>query len=78
MLEAGVGRAHNVAIASLPGFSKPGDTASSSRYFEEDIVEPALEAVDGIMPVPAGPGTGVVLRPDVLARVTTGVTEFRA
>jgi O-succinylbenzoate synthase len=78
MLEAGVGRAHNVAIASLPGFSKPGDTASSSRYFEEDIVEPALEAASGRMPVPPGPGTGVTVRQDVLARYTTAVTELRA
>src|SRR5512140_442374 len=78
MLEAGVGRAHNVALASLPGFSKPGDTASSSRYFEEDIVEPAPEAKDGLMPVPQGPGIGVAIRSDVLSRVTTSVTEFRA
>ena len=78
MLEAGVGRAHNVAIASLPGFSKPGDTSSSSRYFEEDVVEPALEAVDGLMPVPKGPGTGVTVRHDVLARFTTGLRELRA
>jgi o-succinylbenzoate synthase len=78
MLEAGVGRAHNVAIASLPGFSKPGDTSSSSRYFEEDIVTPALEAADGLMGVPTGPGIGVVIRPDVLGRVTKAVQEFRA
>ena len=78
MLEAGVGRAHNVAIASLPGFSKPGDTSSSSRYFEEDIVAPALEATDGLMPVPKGPGIGVAIRPDVLSRVTTGIQELRA
>jgi o-succinylbenzoate synthase len=78
MLEAGVGRAHNVAIASLPGFSKPGDTSSSSRYFEEDIVEPALEATNGLMPVPTGPGIGVAIRQDVLGRFTTGVQEFRA
>jgi O-succinylbenzoate synthase len=77
MLEAGVGRAHNVAVASLPGFSKPGDTSSSSRYFEDDIVEPALEAADGLMPVPAGPGIGVRIRHDVLGRVTTKVTELR-
>src|SRR5215470_14865417 len=46
MLEAGIGRAHNVAVASLPNFTKPGDTSSSSRYFEEDIVEPPLESKD--------------------------------
>lgn len=78
MLEAGVGRAHNVAIASLPGFSKPGDTASSSRYFDEDVVEPALEAADGLMPVPKGPGIGVTVRHDVLGRYTTNVEEVPA
>jgi O-succinylbenzoate synthase len=77
MLEAGVGRAHNVAIASLPGFSKPGDTSSSSRYFEEDIVAPPLEAAGGLMPVPKGPGIGVVIQPEVLGRVTTGIQELR-
>ena len=78
MLEAGVGRAHNVAIASLAGFSKPGDTSSSSRYFEDDVVTPALEAMDGWMPVPAGPGIGVEIRHDVLARRTTSIRELRA
>ncbi len=78
MLEAGVGRAQNVAIASLPGFSKPGDTSSSSRYFEEDIGAPPLEAADGLMPVPTGPGIGVEVRRDVLERFTAGRTEFAA
>jgi len=76
MLEAGVGRAHNIAVASLPGFTKPGDTSSSSRYFEDDIVAPPLEATDGRMPVPEGPGIGVTVRPDVLARVTTSQMEL--
>jgi len=78
MLEAGVGRAHNVAIASLAGFSKPGDTSSSSRYFEEDIVAPPLEASGGWMPVPRGPGIGVEIRRDVLSRVTTASRELVA
>jgi O-succinylbenzoate synthase len=77
MLEAGVGRAHNVAIASLMGFSKPGDTSSSSRYFEEDVVEPRLEASDGLMPVPTGPGTGVEVRAGILSRFTTEKREYR-
>jgi len=77
MLEAGVGRAHNVALASLPGFTKPGDTSSSSRYFDEDIVAPPLEAKDGLMPVPGGPGIGVEVRRDVLDRVTTSREELR-
>lgn len=75
MLESGVGRAHNVALASLPGFTKPGDTASSSRYFDEDLVEPPLEAVDGLMPVPPGPGIGVDVRPRVLDRFTLSREE---
>jgi O-succinylbenzoate synthase len=76
MLEAGVGRAHNVAVASLSGFTKPGDTSSSSRYFDDDIVSPPLEATGGIMPVPEGPGIGVAVRPDVLSRVTTSQMEL--
>jgi len=78
MLESGVGRAHNIAVATLPGFSKPGDTASSSRYFEEDVVEPRPEAADGLMPVPPGPGIGVTVRTDVLARFTLETRELRA
>lgn len=78
MLESGVGRAHNIAIASLPGFSKPGDTASSSRYFEEDLVEPRPEAAGGLMPVPGGPGIGVEVRRDVLARHTLETRELTA
>jgi O-succinylbenzoate synthase len=77
MLEAGVGRAQNVAVASLPGFSKPGDTSSSSRYFVEDIVAPPLEAVGGLMPVPTGPGIGVEVRRDVLEKATVFRKEFR-
>jgi len=59
MLESGVGRAGNIHLATLPNFTKPGDTSSASRYFDEDIVEPPLEAEGGEMPVPSGPGIGV-------------------
>lgn len=76
MLESGVGRAHNVALASLPGFTKPGDTASSSRYFEEDVVVPRPEAKGGRMPVPAGPGIGVEVDRPALARFTLETTEL--
>jgi O-succinylbenzoate synthase len=78
MLESGVGRAHNIAAATLPGFTKPGDTSSSSRYFEEDIVAPRPEASDGLMPVPEGPGIGVEVRRDVLARFTLETLELSA
>ena len=55
MLEFGIGRAHNLHLSSLPGFTLPGDTASASRYWDEDIVEPVLDAVDGMQQIPDGP-----------------------
>ena len=59
MLEAGVGRAHNVALASLQGFTLPGDISASRRYWERDIVDPEFEVSGGEMRVPTGPGIGV-------------------
>ena len=59
MLESGVGRAHNVALASLPNFTLPGDISASRRYWERDIVSPEFEVADGEMKVPTGPGIGV-------------------
>jgi O-succinylbenzoate synthase len=65
MLETGIGRAHNVALASLPGFVLPGDISASSRYFHEDLVEPAFEVnADGTMTVPTQPGIGVEVLPE--------------
>jgi O-succinylbenzoate synthase len=58
MLETGIGRAANLALAGLPGFTLPGDTSASARYFDRDITPPfVLE--DGRLPVPKGPGIGV-------------------
>jgi O-succinylbenzoate synthase len=74
MLETGLGRAANVALASLPGFTLPGDTSASDRYFADDITEPfVLE--QGTLAVPTGPGLGVALRPEVLEAATTA-TEW--
>ena len=70
MLETGIGRATNLALAALPGFSLPGDTSASSRYFAEDLTEPHVLAPDGTMAVPAGPGIGVTPDPARLAAVT--------
>ncbi len=65
MLETGVGRAANVALAALPGFTLPGDTSASDRYFAEDITEPfVLE--HGRLRVPTGPGTGVTVRTELV------------
>ena len=66
MLETGVGRAANVALASLPGFTMPGDTSASRRYFAQDLTAP-FELVDGYLPVPDGPGLGVEVRQELLA-----------
>jgi O-succinylbenzoate synthase len=59
MLESGVGRAHNVALASLPGFTLPGDLSASRRYWARDIVTPEFEVIAGEMTVPTGRGIGV-------------------
>ena len=66
MLETGVGRAANVALASLPGFTMPGDTSASRRYFAQDLTSP-FELVDGHLEVPQGPGLGVEVRAELLA-----------
>jgi o-succinylbenzoate synthase len=79
MLESGIGRAGNVALASLPNFTLPGDISASRRYYREDIVEPAFEvARDGTMTVPTGPGIGVDVMPERLEKVTVRREEFKA
>jgi O-succinylbenzoate synthase len=66
MLETGIGRAANLAVASLPGFTLPADLSASDRYFHRDITAPFV-LVDGHLPVPDGPGIGVTPDPDILA-----------
>ncbi len=79
MLETGIGRAGNVALASLPNFKLPGDISASKRYYVEDIVEPPFEvAADGTMTVPTKPGIGVEVLLDQLERVTVRREEFVA
>ena len=58
MLETGIGRAANLALAALPGFTLPGDTSESARYFKQDITKPFVMD-DGYLSVPTGPGIGV-------------------
>ncbi len=60
MLESGIGRAHNIHLASLPNFTLPGDIAASKRYYQPDLIEPAIDiAADGTIAVPTAPGIGV-------------------
>ncbi len=77
MLETGVGRAVNVALASLPGFTEAGDLSASDRYFAEDVTEPFL-LDGGQLRVPSGPGIGVTPRPEMLRRYTVAREVLKA
>jgi O-succinylbenzoate synthase len=59
MLESGVGRAHNVALSTLPGFTLPGDISASRRYWERDLVDPEWEVAGGALTPLESPGIGV-------------------
>jgi O-succinylbenzoate synthase len=76
MLETGIGRAANLALAALPGFSLPGDASASRRYFHDDLTQPFEMAPDGTMAVPTGPGIGVDPRPERLAACTLRVERL--
>ena len=78
MLEMGIGRAHNVHLASLPNFSLPGDVAASKRYFDREIIgEPFVVEPDGTMRVPTGPGIGVTVLEDEIRRLALRTSELR-
>jgi O-succinylbenzoate synthase len=71
MLETGIGRAHNIALASLQNFSLPGDISASSRYWDEDIIEPEITVSGrGEIEVPDGIGSGVTVRRDRIEALT--------
>lgn len=58
MLESGIARAHNIALASLEGFNLPGDISASNRYWERDLIHPEVTVEEGRIAVPEGPGIG--------------------
>jgi O-succinylbenzoate synthase len=71
MLESGIGRAHNIALSTLPNFSLPGDVAASKRYWTEDIISPEVTvSPQGTIRVPAGPGIGFEPRLDLIEKLT--------
>ncbi len=71
MLESGIGRAHNIHLASLPNFRLPGDIAASKRYYVPDVIEPAIDiAADGTIAVPTEPGIGVRVLRDRVEKAT--------
>ena len=79
MLEAGIGRSHNIAMSTLPGFSLPGDVSASKRYFEEDITEPPVTvSKDGFIKTPQTPGTGYEPREEYIERITVRQEVFSA
>lgn len=79
MLETGIGRAANLALAGLPGFTLPGDISAAARYWHTDIVTaPAVLESDGTMRIPDGPGIGVEVDLDVLNSVTESVALHEA
>jgi len=71
MLEAGIGRAHNIALSTLPNFTLPGDVSASKRYWKEDIIEPEVTvSPKGFITVSDKPGRGYELRPDLIEKLT--------
>ena len=79
MLETGIGRAHNIALSSLPNFLLPGDVSASKRYWKEDIIDPVVEVSKaGQIVVPDTPGRGFEVRTDLVERLTVRKEEVRA
>lgn len=70
MIEFGISRAHNLALASLPGFTIPGDISGSDRFWEEDIIEPAIRVEGGAIALPDRPGIGFEINRKRLREVT--------
>jgi O-succinylbenzoate synthase len=78
MLETGLGRAANLALAALPNFTLPGDTSASDRYWRRELItEPFALEPPGVVRVPTGPGLGVTVDEDFLAEITTIVERHR-
>ncbi len=79
MLECGIGRAHNIAISSLPGYSLPGDVSASKRYWVEDVIEPEVEVTpQGTIRIPDSPGLGYHVRRELIERWTLEKETWRA
>ena len=79
MLETGIGRAANLALCSLPNFTLPADLSASDRYFEEDMIDPAVTLnSDGTITVPTGAGLGVTIVPERVKRYTVRQARFAA
>lgn len=78
MLESGIGRAHNVALTTLPNFILPGDTAGSSRYWEEDIITPEVVVENGYITVPSSYGIGYEPDLEAMNKFTVKEMNYKA
>ncbi len=71
MLESGIGRAHNIAMSTLPGFTLPGDVSASQRYWDEDVIEPEVGVTPrGTIVAPKAPGLGFTVRRERIEQLT--------
>jgi O-succinylbenzoate synthase len=79
MLESGVGRAHNIAMSTLPNFTLPGDVSASQRYWQEDIIKPEVEVTShGTIRVPRSTGLGYIVKRDLVDRLTVRARDWKA
>lgn len=79
MLESGIGRAHNIALSALEGFTLPGDVSASARYWAEDIIEPEVKVTaQGEIAIPDTPGRGYEVRSELIDRLTVRKETIRA
>jgi o-succinylbenzoate synthase len=79
MLESGIGRAHNIAMSTLPNFTLPGDVSASQRYWNEDIIEPEVEVSSaGTIKVRGGPGLGYAIKCDLIEQLTVRKRNWNA
>lgn len=76
MIEFGISRAHNIALASLSGFSIPGDISASNRFWEEDIITPEVYVENGFVKVPTGPGIGFEINEKRLQEILQSKETF--
>lgn len=77
MLESGIGRAHNIAMATLEGFTLPGDVSASARYWEEDIIEPPVDITErGTILAPDAPGIGFEIKQARIDSLTVRKESF--
>ncbi len=79
MLESGIGRAHNIALSTLPNFSLPGDVSASKRYWKEDIIDPEVQvSPQGMIAISDRPGSGYRIREELIEKLTVREETLRA